>query len=719
MESELDLSSFEIRPRLTSTTNSVTDDQLDKQVEWERFNPSLVLPKLDSSFNGVLVSSVAKDSVAWQHGIRPGDILRAISVSNDPKAKAAPMNTLEGIRSTLSSRRATSSAVDLQFESLSEVTQRNLFELTLTKPLGFQIQETDDGWVEVSAIHDNAPNLVRYAVQVGDRVVAVDSTLGDKLWPVSTVEGVISACTSRLPGQAIRLQFERPANKMTMDRSSKTSVATTTTTRTRNGQDTTTATNKPWAVVPSSTSGNAITTNPASATTANIGTDKKQLITRCREVLKRYSIEKAKSQPLISSKLDKVPALVADKVVDALASAFATVDSVTLSMIMHAYLSCDQTEDILRVFEAAVGFRADGSLLPITDTIHRKNGQGRLLPNESALNLVTATILIQAHGKRGDLGAVSRIVAAIEGRSGEDVDGLEVAPWPWTGTYGSIQPDTQFYNVALAAAEKIGGSEALTFAQAVSVKMRDPKVKADDAQGKKPVKDLVTYNTLMSILGNAGHAKDVFRLFDQMKHTGIRPDSYTYSSLIKSCSHEGDMEEILYDMKERGIQPDVITYNTIIKSLCAERRWSQAAKLVTEMESKGISPDSMTYGLLMSAMLKADKASACLTLFESACANERTFSLAQNVYLYTMAITAASTLKDHERALELVSRMAANGVKPNLKTMTSVMGACMAAKRYDLAYQIYQRIDAPDGYAMTQGLRALCQLGNFVRRPEY
>jgi pentatricopeptide repeat protein len=56
-----------------------------------------------------------------------------------------------------------------------------------------------------------------------------------------------------------------------------------------------------------------------------------------------------------------------------------------------------------------------------------------------------------------------------------------------------------------------------------------------------------------------------------------------------------------------------------------------------------------------------------------------------------------------------VSRMKAIGVKPNMKTLTAVMGACMSAGKADLAAQIYQRIESPDGYAMFQGLRALCK----------
>ena len=76
------------------------------------------------------------------------------------------------------------------------------------------VSETEDGYVEVTGFTQNVPTLVQYAVKVGDRVLAVDSSFGDKLWPVSTVEGVISAVTSRLPGQQITFRFERPAANM-------------------------------------------------------------------------------------------------------------------------------------------------------------------------------------------------------------------------------------------------------------------------------------------------------------------------------------------------------------------------------------------------------------------------------------------------------------------------------------------------------------------------
>lgn len=651
---------------------------------------------LDLDFRGLLVKSVVPDSPAERVGVQAGDVLAAVSATIG--GAVWPKSTLQGVQSALSSRRLTSGTVTLELRRLeseakkAEVVDADVeagvlansanpqYELTLTRPLSFQIGESGDGYVVVTGVSESACTLVQYAVAVGDRVVAVDSSLGDTLWPVSTVEGVISAVTGRLPGQGVTLRFERPKSNIKAGAISplaKSIIVSDSATRNEKGTET-------------------VTSKPPS---------QQELIKRCREVLKRYS---GKDVATRNTAFQQMSALVADKVVDALASVSSTIDSVTLSMIMNAYLSSNEVKSAIRIFEAATGFSGDGSSNLAKEVLSGKGG-GQIVPSESALNLFTGTALMQAHAKIGDYNSVLRVLAALEGRSGVvDDDGvLESAPWPWTGVYGSIQPDTVCYNVAIAAAEKLGGSAALLKALDLFDRMSDSKIKKSG-----PVKNEVTYNTLISALCNAGQTEQAFGLFEQMRRAGLRPDKFTYTSLIKVCLKEGDIQELLYDMRECGVQPDVVTYNTVIKSLCDKRQLTQATRVVTGMEARGIAPDSRTYGSLMNGLLHAGKPSSCLTLFESACSNSRTASLTENVHLYTTAITAASVLGDHERALDLVSRMSANGVKPNLKTLTSVMGACLASGEPTLAAQLYRKIEKPDGYAMRQGIRALCASGD-------
>ena len=699
---ELDLDTLQILDagQKSFESRGSSASQQDVMVRMDAVN---VLPRADISGSALLVSSVVKDSLAWQEGVRPGDLLIATSATMGDKMW--PKSSLAGVQSALSSRRNMADTVSLEFRRMQDVVD-NQFELTLPRPTGMQMQDSEEGYVVVTAIADNAPAMVRYGVRVGDRVMAVDSSLGDRLWPVSTVAGVISACTSRLPGQGVTMRFERPEANLDLEETTAVALKTA-------------ATSSSVRKTSMKSSSSTAVSKQSAAAVSQAPPNKRDLLKRCREVLERYAVEED-VQSVGSRFMGKyaVAAIVADKVVDALASASASLDSVTLTMIMSAYLSCRQPADAIRIFEAAVGFRADGSADSIEETIKGKNG-GRIIPDESALNLFAAAAVMQAHAVTGDIAAVSRVLACLEGRSGVSVYGVETAPWPWTGEYGSIKPDTHCYNIAIAAATKLGGQQGVNTALELLDKMSNVKnvkktSKTTTTADRRPQKDIVTYNTLISAFTKNGLVDEAFAHFDEMKRAGIRPDKFTYTSLIKACTHDGDMNELLFEMRDRGVKADVVTYNSVISVLCEDRKWTEATKMVTEMESRGISPDSMTYGLLMNAMLKADRAYACLTLFESACANERSAGLMENVHLYTTAVTAASHLGDYERALELVSRMKAIGVKPNMKTLTAVVGACLSANKPDLAAQVYHRIESPDGIAMLQGLRAFCEGGDMA-----
>jgi hypothetical protein len=58
--------------------------------------------------------------------------------------------------------------------------------------------------------------------------------------------------------------------------------------------------------------------------------------------------------------------------------------------------------------------------------------------------------------------------------------------------------------------------------------------------------------------------------------------------------------------------------------------------------------------------------------------------------------------------------MNAQGIKPNVQTLTAVVGACLATPNPvpDLAVQVFRRIEQPDAYAVSQGIRALCEVGD-------
>lgn len=536
--------------------------------------------------------------------------------------------------------------------------------------------ETEDGYVEVVGFTENAPNLVRYAVKIGDRVLAVDSSIGDRMWPVSTVEGVISAVTARLPGQQITFRFERTG-----------------------------VLDAPVSDEPITMRSKAVASAVAQTDTPSV--DQTELLNRCRDVIRRYRVEGEPSKERFVNKYS-VAALVADKVMDALASANATMDAITLSMVMNAYLSCQQPAKAIEVFEAAVGISANGSNLE-PSTVITGTKSGFLGSSTAALDIYTAGSLLKAHAMNGDHSSVRRALAALSGRDDSEVGGLSVGSWPGTGPGGALQPNTRCYNIAISALADSTEENSLDLAMQIFDTMALP----GRTSGEAPSRSLVTYNTVISALTNEGRYDEALDLFYRMKRSGLHPDKYSYTSLAKAIvtMSESDLEEFLYDMKEEGVIADSVFYNTIIKTLCGRRKIKAAKTIIGEMESAGVAPDSMTYGLLMKGLMDSGNPSAALTLFETACSDPKTVGLTENVYLYTTAISAAASIADHGRALELLSRMNGLGVSPNLKTMTALVGACLASGMPDLAYDIYKRIQKPDAYAILQGIRALSEFG--------
>ena len=62
----------------------------------------------------------------------------------------------------------------------------------------------------------------------------------------------------------------------------------------------------------------------------------------------------------------------------------------------------------------------------------------------------------------------------------------------------------------------------------------------------------VTYNTLITGLGNVGRIDDAMELFEEMKREGIERDTVTYNTLITGLGSVGridDAMELFEEMK--------------------------------------------------------------------------------------------------------------------------------------------------------------------------
>nr|XP_043637051.1 pentatricopeptide repeat-containing protein At4g01570 [Erigeron canadensis] len=78
--------------------------------------------------------------------------------------------------------------------------------------------------------------------------------------------------------------------------------------------------------------------------------------------------------------------------------------------------------------------------------------------------------------------------------------------------------------------------------------------------------DLVMYNTLVNVLGKGGWFEEAYKVYEQMKKSGINPDVVTYNTLIEVNSKAGRLKEahrFLKMMVDAGCAPNHVTDTTL------------------------------------------------------------------------------------------------------------------------------------------------------------
>jgi len=131
------------------TTNGESVEEKNKEEQSSSVTGSVqvlqnsALEMLSETFDGVIVSSVAQGGLAWESGVRAGDVLTATSATLGDKLW--PKSTLDGVRSAISSRKVIVPTMDFEFRRLGlevvdgfEAVQS--FELSLSRPIGINVE---------------------------------------------------------------------------------------------------------------------------------------------------------------------------------------------------------------------------------------------------------------------------------------------------------------------------------------------------------------------------------------------------------------------------------------------------------------------------------------------------------------------------------------------------------------------------------------------------
>ncbi|CAM0872829.1 unnamed protein product [Alopecurus aequalis] len=221
---------------------------------------------------------------------------------------------------------------------------------------------------------------------------------------------------------------------------------------------------------------------------------------------------------------------------------------------------------------------------------------------------------------------------------------------------------------------------------------------------RMPVKDLVSWNSMIAGAVRSSHLKDAMNLFSRLVNSGLVPDGFSFSSVLSACARAGArsygvwvhrlMDELrveknhillsaLVDMYAKCGRLDisvkifntvkrihVSTWNTMIGSLAAHGLGSDVVILFRRMENAGVVPDGVTFVALLTACSHCGMVEEARQYFETMTMK---YYITPTVEHYGAMVDTLSRAGLLDEAYNLVSSMA---VKPDAVIWRALLSAC-------------------------------------------
>ncbi|KAK7293950.1 hypothetical protein RJT34_16832 [Clitoria ternatea] len=117
---------------------------------------------------------------------------------------------------------------------------------------------------------------------------------------------------------------------------------------------------------------------------------------------------------------------------------------------------------------------------------------------------------------------------------------------------------------------------------------------------KMKSRDVVSWNSLISIYGMHGFGKEAIQIFESMIHQGVSPSYISFIAVLGACSHSGLVEEgkVLFESmhSKYRIQPGMEHYACVVDLLGRANRLDEAIELIEDMHFE---PGPTVWGSLL------------------------------------------------------------------------------------------------------------------------
>lgn len=170
------------------------------------------------------------------------------------------------------------------------------------------------------------------------------------------------------------------------------------------------------------------------------------------------------------------------------------------------------------------------------------------------------------------------------------------------------------------------------------------------------IESVTVINRIIYAFANCGHVHNAMLVFDYMETLKFKRDLVTYNTvlgILGKGERVGEMLDMFASMKKVGISPDIFTYNTLLHSLKKAGRFDLCVSLIKEMGKVGLKPDLITYTALIECFFKSGNIEESLRLFE----DMKLEDVRPSIYVYRSLISNLKRLGNSELALKFSEEM--------------------------------------------------------------
>ncbi|KAI5061774.1 hypothetical protein GOP47_0024279 [Adiantum capillus-veneris] len=249
-------------------------------------------------------------------------------------------------------------------------------------------------------------------------------------------------------------------------------------------------------------------------------------------------------------------------------------------------------------------------------------------------------------------------------------------------------------------------------------------VKAQQVVDELPIRDVVSWNTLIAGYAQLGQGQKALGCFQRMQSEGLSPTVITYTCMLKACGTTQDVamgkkihdeiasqgllkkdvvlgnalvdmyakcgvlvkaQEVLDELPVRN----VVSWSALIAGFVQQGQGSEALGCFQRMRSEGISPDAITYACILKACGITQHTDMGKKIHDDIATQGL---LKKDVVLGTALVGMYVQLGQGQEALGCFEQMQSEGIFPNAFTYAYVLNACSIMQDADMGNKIHDDI---------------------------